>query len=141
MLHVFHTEVPMSLNRVVHVFLFVILFAARASAQSAIAGLVRDTSGAVLPGVTVEASSPSLIVGTRTAVTDGTGQYRIQDLRPGDYTVSFTLTGFRQIKRSGITLPASFTATVNAEMLVGTLEESIIVTAASPLVDVRGSVS
>src|SRR6266496_3597614 len=73
MLHVFHTEAPMSLNRVVHVFLFVILFAARASAQSAIAGLVRDTSGAVLPGVTVEASSPSLIVGTRTAVTDGTG--------------------------------------------------------------------
>src|SRR6266487_3349542 len=141
MLHVFHTEVPMSLNRIVHVFLFVILFAARASAQSAIAGLVRDTSGAVLPGVTVEASSPSLIVGTRTAVTDGTGQYRIQDLRPGDYTVSFTLTGFRQMKRSGITLPASFTATVNAEMLVGTLEESIIVTAASPLVDVRGSLS
>ena len=131
----------MSLNRVVHVFLFVILFAARASAQSAIAGLVRDTSGAVLPGVTVEASSPSLIVGTRTAVTDGTGQFRIQDLRPGDYTVTFTLTGFRQVKRSGITLPASFTATVNAEMLVGTLEESIIVTAASPLVDVRGSVS
>src|SRR5437867_10117381 len=131
----------MSLNRVVHVFLLAILFAARAHAHSAIAGLVRDTSGAVLPGVTVEASSPSLIVGTRTAVTDGTGQYRIQDLRPGDYTVTFTLTGFRQVKRSGITLPASFTATVNAELLVGTLEESIIVTAASPLVDVRGSVS
>jgi hypothetical protein len=131
----------MPLNRVVKVLVFVLLCAAPASAQSAIAGLVRDTSGAVLPGVTVEASSPSLIVGTRTAVTDGTGQYRIQDLRPGDYTITFTLTGFRQVRRDGITLPASFTATVNTDMSVGTVEEAITVTAASPLVDVRGSVS
>jgi carboxypeptidase family protein len=131
----------MPLNRVMKVFALVLLSAAPASGQSAIAGLVRDTSGAVLPGVTVEASSPALIVGTRTAVTDGTGQYRIQDLRPGDYTVTFTLTGFRQVKRSGITLPASFTATVNTDMSVGMVEEAITVTAASPLVDVRGSVS
>jgi Carboxypeptidase regulatory-like domain len=131
----------MPLNRAMKVFALVLLCAAPASAQSAIAGLVRDTSGAVLPGVTVEAASPALIVGTRTAVTDGTGQYRIQDLRPGDYTVTFTLTGFRQVKRSGITLPASFTATVNTDMSVGTVEEAITVTAASPLVDVRGSVS
>jgi hypothetical protein len=121
--------------------LAMLLCAAPASAQSAIAGLVRDASGAVLPGVTVEAASPSLIEGTRTATTDGAGQYRIQDLRPGDYTLTFTLTGFRQVKRSGVTLPASFTATVNTEMSVGAIEEAITVTAASPLVDVRGSVS
>ena len=131
----------MLLRRVVKMLVLMLLCAAPAAAQSAIAGVVHDTSGAVLPGVTVEATSPSLIVGTRTAVTDGTGQYRIQDLRPGDYIVTFTLTGFRQVKRTGVTLPASFTATVNADMSVGTLEEAITVTAASPLVDVRGSVS
>ena len=66
-----------------------------AVAQAVIAGTVRDTSGAILPGVTVEASSPALIEKVRTAVSDGTGQYRIEDLRPGTYTVNFTLTGFR----------------------------------------------
>src|SRR5215510_5169744 len=118
-----------------------LLLATPAAAQSAIAGIVRDASGAVLPGVTVDASSPSLIEGTRTAVTDGTGQYRIQDLRPGDYAVTFSLTGFRQVKREGITLPTSFTATVNAELAIGQLEEAITVTGASPLVDVHGSLS
>jgi Carboxypeptidase regulatory-like domain len=131
----------MWVKRVVMFALLALLSASVASAQSAIAGLVKDTSGAVLPGVTVEASSPSLIEGTRTAVTDGTGQYRIQDLRPGEYSVSFTLTGFRIVKRAGVTLPASFTATVNADMSVGIVEEAITVTAASPLVDVRSSVS
>src|SRR5215467_1625200 len=90
-----------------------------ALAQSAIAGVVRDSSGAVLPGVTVEASSAALIEGTRNAVTDGAGQYTIADLRPGTYAVSFALTGFRSVKREGIVLPTSFTATVNAELPVG----------------------
>src|SRR5438552_2778593 len=112
-----------------------------AHAQSAIAGVVRDASGAVLPGVTVAASSPALIEGTRTAVTDDAGSYRIVDLRPGEYSVAFTLTGFRTLKRDGITLPTSFTATVNAELTLGQLEESVTVTGASPLVDVRSSVS
>ena len=110
-------------------------------AQSAIAGVVRDGSGAVLPGVTIEAVSPALIEGTRAAVTDNAGSYRIENLRPGDYVVTFALNGFRSVKRDGITLPASFTATVNAELSVGQLEESITVTGESPLVDVRGSVS
>src|SRR6266513_944662 len=95
-----------------------------AYAQSAIAGVVRDASGAVLPGVTVAASSPALIEGTRTAVTDDAGSYRIVDLRPGEYSVAFTLTGFRTVKLEGITLPTSFTATVNAELTIGQLEES-----------------
>src|SRR5262245_36112529 len=98
-----YTEVPMP-SRVVKLLIAALLISAPASAQSAIAGLVRDASGAVLPGVTVEASSPSLIEGTRTAVTDGAGQYRIQDLRPGEYIITFTLTGFRTVKRDGITL-------------------------------------
>jgi hypothetical protein len=115
--------------------------AAPAYAQSAIAGVVRDPSGAVLPGVTVEAASPALIEGTRTAVTDSAGNYRIVDLRPGEYSVTFGLTGFRTVKREGITLPTSFTATVNAELTIGQLEESVTVTGASPLVDVHSSVS
>jgi carboxypeptidase family protein len=120
----------------------IVLAAARpALAQSAIAGVVRDPSGAVLPGVTVDASSPALIEGSRTAVTDGAGQYTIADLRPGVYVVSFALTGFRGVKREGIVLPTSFTATVNAELSIGALEEAITVTGASPLVDVQRSVS
>src|SRR5438093_1980988 len=112
-----------------------------AHAQSAIAGVVRDASGAVLPGVTVEAASPALIEGTRTAITGDAGSYRIVDLSPGEYSVTFTLTGFRTLRRDGITLPTSFTATVNAELTLGQLEESVTVTGASPLVDVHGSVS
>jgi hypothetical protein len=131
----------MLMKRVAIFYALTVFCAAPAAAQSAIAGLVKDSSGAVLPGVTVEASSPSLIEGVRTAVTDGTGQFRIQDLRPGEYTVTFSLTGFRQVKRTGIILPVSFTATVNTEMAVGTLEEAITVSAASPLIDVRSSVS
>jgi carboxypeptidase family protein len=127
--------------RVVLLLLMGMAGATPAFAQSGIAGVVKDSSGAVLPGVTVEASSAALIEGTRAAATDSAGQYRIIDLRPGEYTVTFTLTGFRTIKREGITLPTSFTATVNAELSVGSLEESITVTGASPLVDVHGSVS
>jgi hypothetical protein len=124
------------------VFALVVLAVAPAAyAQSAIAGVVKDGSGAVLPGVTVEAASPALIEGTRSAVTDTGGSYRIVDLRPGEYTVTFALTGFRTVKREGITLPTSFTATVNADLSIGQLEESITVTGASPLVDVHSSVS
>src|ERR671919_1083850 len=123
-------------------FVLILLGAAPAAqAQSAIAGVVKDPSGAVLPGVTVEASSPALIEGSRTAVTDSAGSYRIIDLRPGEYSVTFALTGFRTVKRDGITLPTSFTATVNAELSLGQLEESVTVTGASPLVDVHSSVS
>src|SRR3954470_7619236 len=105
-----------------------LLSATLAEAQSAIAGVVTDTSGAVLPGVTVEAASPVLIEKVRTVVTDGSGQYRIIDLRPGTYTVTFTLTGFNTVKREGVELTGTFTANINAEMKVGALEETITVT-------------
>src|SRR5713226_1782978 len=88
----------------------IVLLPAVAMAQAVIAGAGKDPSGAVLPGVTVEATSPVLIEKVRTAVTDGTGQYRIEDLRPGTYTVKFTLTGFNALKREGIELTGSFTA-------------------------------
>ena len=108
---------------------------ALAHAQSAIAGVVRDTSGAVMPGVTVEAASPSLIEKVRSATTDPGGAYRIENLFPGTYTVTFTLAGFNSFKREGLELPGNFTATINAEMRVGTLEETIVVAGASPVVD------
>jgi hypothetical protein len=115
----------------------VALFPALAHAQSSIAGNVKDTSGAVLPGVTVEASSPVLIEKVRSAVTDGIGQYRIVDLRPGTYTVTFTLAGFGMVKREGLVLPADFVATLNAELKVGGIEETITVSGESPVVDVQ----
>lgn len=108
-------------------------------AQAQITGVVRDTSGAVLPGVTVEAASPALIEKVRTVVTGGSGQYRIIDLRPGTYSVTFTLSGFTTFKREGIELTGSFTATVNAEMRVGTLEETVTVTSEAPTVDVQSA--
>ena len=70
--------------------------------------MVKDTSGAVLPGVTVEAASPALIEKVRTAVTDGAGQYKIVSLLPGTYDVTFTLTGFQTFKREGIEVTGSF---------------------------------
>jgi Carboxypeptidase regulatory-like domain len=110
-----------------------------ASAQSTLAGTVTDRSGAVLPGVTVEASSPALIEKVRTAVTGLQGRYTIVDLRPGVYTVTFTLTGFTTVRQQDIALPAAFTATVNAEMPVGTLEEVVTVAGGTPTVDVRNT--
>jgi Carboxypeptidase regulatory-like domain len=104
---------------------------------SNIAGVVKDTTGAVLPGVTVEASSPALIEKVRTVVTDGSGQYKIIDVRPGTYAVTFTLTGFSTVKRDGIELPASFTATVNADLRVGSVTETITVSGEAPTVDVQ----
>jgi hypothetical protein len=110
---------------------------ARASAQQAsgIAGVIRDTSGAALPGVTAEAASPVLIEKVRSVTSDGEGRYNITDLRPGEYVVTFTLPGFSNLRRDGIVLTAGFTATVNAEMRVGSFEETITVSGAVPLVD------
>ena len=108
------------------------LFPAIAYAQGSVTGVVKDSSGAVLPGVTVEASSPALIEKVRSVVTDGTGQYRIVDLRPGTYSVTFTLTGFSTVRREGIELTGSFVATVNADLKVGSLAETITVTGETP---------
>ncbi len=106
-------------------------------ADSTITGVVRDTSGAVLPGVTVEAASPALIDKVRTVVTDSEGLYRIVDLRPGAYTVTFTLPGFKTFKRDGMDLAANFTATINADLTVGALEETVTVSGEAPIVDVQ----
>src|SRR5688572_28021025 len=108
-------------------------------AQAVIAGAVKDTSGAVLPGVTVEAASPALIEKVRTAVSDGNGLYRIEDLRPGTYAVTFTLPGFATYKRDGVVLTGSFTAAVDGEMKVGGVEETVTVTGESPIVDVQSA--
>src|SRR2546427_2207752 len=102
-----------------------------------IAGVVRDTSGAVMPGVTVEAASPALIERVRAVTTDNQGLYRIVDLRPGLYTVTFTLPGFNTFRRDGIELSTGFTATLNAELRVGTVTETVTVSGASPVVDVQ----
>ncbi len=104
---------------------------------SGIAGVVKDTTGAVMPGVVIEASSPALIERVRSVTTDTQGQYKIVDLRPGTYTVTFTLPGFSTVKREGIELPAAFTATVNADLRVGALEETVTVSGASPIVDTQ----
>src|SRR5580765_7430530 len=95
-----------------------VLAPASAFAQASITGVVRDASGAVLPGVTVEAASPVLIEKTKSAISDGAGVYRIVDLRPGAYSVTFTLAGFQTVKREGIELSGSFTASINADMKV-----------------------
>jgi hypothetical protein len=112
---------------------------ASAYAQAAIAGVVRDGSGAVLPGVTVEASSPALIERVRSAVTDGTGQYRIENLRPGTYAVKFTLSGFSAVNREGIEVTGSATTNVSVDLKVGALEETITVTGETPTVDINNA--
>ena len=105
--------------------------------NSTIVGTVSDTSGAVLPGVTVEVSSPALIEKVRTAVTDSCRTYRIVELRPGTYAVKFTLAGFSTVQREGIELTTGFAATVNAQLKVGSLEETITVSGQSPIVDTQ----
>src|SRR6187455_1771028 len=110
-----------------------------AYAQAAITGVVRDASGGVLPGATVEAASPVLIEKVRSVVTDANGQYRIVDLRPGTYSVTATLQGFTTLKREGIELSGNFVATVNLDLKVGSLEETITVTGESPIVDVQSA--
>src|SRR5215510_9609182 len=108
-----------------------------AFAQASITGIVRDTSGAVLPGVAVTASSAALIEQSRSAVSDGTGQYRIIDLRPGTYTIEFSLNGFNTFRRAGVELTGSAAVTVNADMRVGGVDETVTVTGEAPLVDVQ----
>jgi Carboxypeptidase regulatory-like domain len=119
------------------VLLFTFLTPAIALGQASVTGVVRDASGAVLPGVTVEVSSPALIEKVRTTVTDGAGLYRIVDLRPGEYTVNFALAGFSTVRREGIRLQGTATVTLDAELRVGALEETVTVTGATPLVDVQ----
>ena len=116
-----------------------LLLPAAAAAQATITGVVKDDSGAVLPGATVEASSPALIEKVRSVVTDATGQYRIVDLRPGTYSVTFSLTGFSNVKREGIELTGTFVATANADLKVGSVSETITVTSEAPTVDVQST--
>jgi hypothetical protein len=117
-----------------------LLLPAAAYAQASIAGVVRDSSGAVLPGVTVEASSPALIEKVRTAVSDGSGQYRVENLRPGLYTVRFTLAGFSTVSREGVELSGSATTSVNADLKVGSVSETVTVSGESPVVDLQNAV-
>src|SRR5262245_2866319 len=120
----------------VFVFLFFSFLPARAWAQASLAGVVRDESGAVLPGVSVEAASSALIEGARNVVTDEQGRYRIEALRPGQYTLTFTLSGFATLMRTGIDVPSDMVVTINADMKLGTLAESLTVSGQSPQVDV-----
>ncbi|MGE3957145.1 MAG: carboxypeptidase regulatory-like domain-containing protein [Vicinamibacterales bacterium] len=110
-----------------------------AHAQSVFTGVVKDTSGAVLPGVTVEAASDALIEKTRSVITDADGGYRLVDLRPGTYSLTFSLEGFSTVRREGIALSSDFTMTINTEMKVGALEETLTVTGAAPTVDVQST--
>src|SRR5687767_10341654 len=117
----------------------IVLLSSPAYAQATLTGVVRDASGAVLPGVTVEATSPALIEKVRSVVSDDSGQYRIVDLRPGTYSVTFTLPGFSTVRREGIELSGTFVATVNGDLKVGALEETITVTGETPIVDVQSA--
>lgn len=127
------------LVRIVLTIIGALVLSTAAHAQSAITGTVKDTTGAAMPGVTVEAASPVLIEKVKTAVSDSNGNYRITELRPGAYTVTFTLPGFNTFRRDGLELPSDFTATLNAELKVGALEETITVTGESPIVDVSST--
>jgi len=118
------------------VFAAILVLPSDVHAQAAIAGVVKDSTGATLPGVTVEASSPALIERVRSVITDGAGQYRIIDLSPGVYSVTFTIVGFKPIRRAGIVLEGNFTAPVSADLEVGNLNETVTVTGESPVVDV-----
>src|SRR3954465_873285 len=112
---------------------------ATARAQSSFAGVVKDATGAVLPGVTVEASSPALIEKVRSVTTDANGLYRIENLRPGTYPITFNLPGFSAVKRDGVELPSNFTSTINADLKVGAMEETVTVSGQSPVVDVQSN--
>ena len=123
--------------RALLLFLAIVSFPTFAAAQGSITGVVRDATGAVLPGVTIEVSSPVLIEKVRSAVSDGTGQYRVIDLRPGTYAVTATLTGFSTVRREGIEITGTAVARVDVELRVGALEETVTVTGESPIVDVQ----
>src|SRR5258705_6381542 len=126
-----------ALAKIAVVIVWVVLAPTAAFAQAAITGIVKDASGAVMPGVTVEASSPVLIERVHSVVTDSAGLYRIVDLRPGTYTVTVSLPGFATTKREGIELIGSTTLTIPFELKVGELQETVTVTGASPVVDVQ----
>src|SRR4029453_15905139 len=117
----------------------VLLLLSTPAFSQGVAGVVRDTSGAILPGVSVEAASPALIEKSRTVVTDGSGQYRFVDLKPGTYSMTFTLPGFTTIKREGIELTGAGVTTINADLRVGAVEETVTVTGATPVVDTQTS--
>ena len=119
---------------------FILALPAVARAQSAFAGVVKDATGAVLPGVTVEAASPALIERVRSVTTDSSGAYKIENLRPGTFTLSFNLPGFSSVKKDGIELPSNFTSTINADLKVGAMEETVTVSGESPVVDVQSNV-
>src|SRR6187455_1950866 len=125
--------------RALAAFMLFVLAPSVVYAQATLAGIARDTSGAVLPGVTVEAASPALIEKVRTATTDETGRYSIPDLRPGDYTVTFALTGFRTIVRSGVALSGTAVVTINADLTVGGVQETITVSGETPVVDLQST--
>src|SRR5438093_2975454 len=117
----------------------VLLLPSIARAQSAFAGVVKDATGAVLPGVTVEAASPALIEQVRSVTTDANGAYRIENLRPGTYTLTFSLPGFATVKKEAVELQSNFTATINADLKVGAVEETVTVAGESPVVDVQSN--
>jgi hypothetical protein len=127
------------LNRITFVLSLLTVLPASAFAQATLSGTVKDSSGAILPGTTVEAASPVLIEKVRTAVTVGTGQYRIPELPPGPYTLTFTLTGFSTVKREGIELAGVQVTTINAEMRVGAIAETITVSGETPIVDTQSA--
>jgi len=126
-------------QRVIVALAWLVLMPAVAFAQATLSGVVKDTSGAVLPGVSVEAASPALIEKTRVAVTDGTGVYRIPDLPPGTYKVTFTLAGFSTVSRDGVEMTGAGVTTINADLKVGAVAETITVTGETPVVDVQTS--
>jgi len=129
-----------SFRQIVFVLSWLLILPASVEAQqSTLSGVVKDSSSAVLPGVTIEASSPVLIEKTRTAVTDGTGQYRLPELPPGTYTVTFTLPGFSTVKREGVEVSGVGVTTINAELRVGAISETITVTGETPVVDIQTS--
>ena len=111
--------------------------AAQAVGTATIAGTVTDSSGAVLPGVTVEATSPALIEGTRSVTTNEAGRFSIVNLRPGTYTLTFSLAGFSLVKREGVELTSDFTANINSQLSIGAVEETVTVQGASPVIDVQ----
>src|SRR3989442_1531305 len=129
-----------SFRQIVFVLSWLLILPASVEAQqSTLSGVVKDSSSAVLPGVTIEASSPVLIEKTRTAVTDGTGQYRLPELPPGTYTVTFTLPGFSIVKREGVEVSGVGVIAINAELRVGAVSETITVTGETPIVDVQSA--
>jgi hypothetical protein len=128
-----------ALRKIVFVLSWLIILPASAYAQATLAGVAKDSSGAVLPGVTVEAASPVLIEKTRSAITDGSGQHQIVDLRPGIYTVTFSLTGFASVKRDGVEVTGAGVLTVNGELRVGNVSEVINVAAETPVVETQST--